>query len=112
MPAARKRSADTDKPTNRREHGQHRQRHPHRFWRLVRRMRVMAVGLMLFLLRVTFMFQAMLVAGKSLLTPERHRHQARHVERGAGRRNRPNQPNQPAEWNLGRRGSVPKYLVL
>src|SRR5689334_20341137 len=34
---------------------------------------------------------------KSLLAPERQRHQTRHVERGARRRDRADQPDDPAE---------------
>src|SRR5262252_4501286 len=85
---ARERRADADKTADGREHRQHDQRHPHRFRRFMRRVRMMLSRAMLFLLRVAFMLQAVLVTFESLCAPESHGHQARHVKRSAGRRNR------------------------
>src|ERR1041385_3842050 len=49
---------------------------------------------------------------KLLLAPESHRHQARHVERGASRGNRSDQPDEPAERDIRRLRCFPENLVL
>src|SRR5215203_3186148 len=49
---------------------------------------------------------------KSFLAPERHRHQARHVKRGASRGDRADYPDKPAERNVCRRSRIPKNFVF
>ena len=51
-------------------------------------------------------------AEKSFFAPERHRHQARHVERGASGGDRADQPHEPTERNVRSRGSLPENLVF
>src|SRR5213593_3302749 len=47
-----------------------------------------------------------------LAAPERHRHQAGHVESRARCGDRPDDPQKPAEGNVSRRGSVPKDFIF
>src|SRR5688500_12089875 len=49
---------------------------------------------------------------KTFLAPERHRHQARHVKRGAGRGDSANQPDEPAQRNGSCLRCVPENLVF
>src|SRR6476469_3757144 len=49
---------------------------------------------------------------KPLFAPERHRHQARHVESRARRSDRSNQPYKPTVRNRGRACCLPKYFVF
>src|ERR1051325_5914702 len=49
---------------------------------------------------------------KSFLAPERHRHQARHVERSARGRDRADQPYEPAERDVRSRSCLPENLVF
>src|SRR5688500_20081846 len=57
-------------------------------------------------------FTARAMLEEPLLTPEGHRHQTRHVERRARRRDRTYQPYQPTEGNVRRRGRIPSNLVF
>ena len=50
------------------------------------------------------------VSRGTVLFPEDHRHQARHVERRARRGDRSNQPDDPTERDICRRGGVPQDL--
>src|SRR5215213_10943402 len=49
---------------------------------------------------------------KSLASPERHRHESRHVKRSTRRCDRADQPDEPAERDMRGRGSVPEYFVF
>src|SRR5713101_2071835 len=70
FPAARKRSADADRTANGLENCEHDQRHPHRFWRLVRCMRLMP-GRWMILVRLVS--GSVFMRTELLFSPESHR---------------------------------------
>src|SRR5688500_19103706 len=57
-------------------------------------------------------FTARAMLEEPLLTPEGHRHQTRHVERRARRRDRTYEPYQTTEGDVPRRGRIPQNLVF
>src|ERR1043166_318595 len=67
---------------------------------------------MFFVMYFVFGRMRVLRSEKFFFAPESHRHQARHVKRGAGRGDGPHQPNNPTHGNMSRRGGVPKNFVF
>ena len=60
----------------------------------MRNMNVALLGRVILADSITFVFEAVFVRlAKSFFTPESHRHQTRHIERGARRRDRTNEPD-------------------
>ena len=93
--AAGERGADADEAADRRENCQHHQRHPHRLWRFVRRVRMV----LMFALDVIVAVRLLLIVS-AIAAPERHRDQTRHVERRARRGDRADDPQQPSNRHL------------
>src|SRR5437016_6181814 len=79
----------------------------------MRLMHMAFLGRVIFAYSITLMFQAVFVClPKILLTPKRHRHQTRHIKRGASRGDRADDPQQPADGNLTGGSRAPEDLVL